>query len=955
MNKSSNPVEPDNSGPLVLDLLYIPNMAPPFENYDGGIGIALIEDGLKCYIDPWVPMDDGDAVGVFWGDTLTPVWSDVISGNANPRLPVHIGRGHIVAGDADPVFYSVTRIGQGPEPSPSQRFLVKLDRPGGYDDDQATPGHSGLRYEIPQDIIDNGVGPIEADAGVDITILHYEFMRQNDRIRLAWGRLILEHTVLPAEVGTDIPIHVDRATIEVGQDGQVSIAYQVVDVCNNYPDERSPWSAVTTLEVDLAGNRLEEPQVLVNGVPVLQVNLEDLAGADVVCRVYANRTDHAVGDTLRLTWVGTPAQGDSQVIVGPLDLTVDFVPFQYDFLIPNADVVAIAKGRASVSYVRIRSGEADRPSRSASVTVVGDIMAPGRPAILEATDSTLDPDLNFYTVSVPYYPGRQPGDHLYIIFEGLDASNSPTRFDIDAYVGGESIGDPVLRNVDKNEVKRLDGGSLSVYYWINNQRRSDVLSLSVGTGQPSMEKPDVIEADSNDVLDPDKVNPNVGANVSVPYTGTLPNDIIGLRWRGSRSSAPDDERSLNASSAGKPVPFTVPYRYVIDNLNGTVDVDYYLKRGAEPLRYSLVRPLTIGAAMVLSAPSVKQATGTVPSQQLNPVEAKDSLTVEIPDYGVQPGDQVSVSWAGTAGAGSHTTARQVLPAHREIEIPVSVIAYNLGRLVTVTYIVTRDGGDFPPSAPLSLTVQTVPEASLTRPLILEAAQGGIGSELILPSFTGDARVTTAPWPLIAVGQRVWLRCEGIASDGSDHTITLYTGSEVMPSEVTNGLSKAIPRAELEKLRDGSELRVVLEVTFNHSSSQSEAVLFPLRSYMFVSELLIHYTPFTDGNRNGWSHSVGAAIRNEDGNDYYETAATSARPLDSPGRYKLSVRARSAIVGAKLELRLGSDLHLVGSHLLSRQWQTYFYLFEELSSSGSLMLTTQDFVFFDIDDIRIYRL
>ncbi|MBC3350351.1 hypothetical protein HU811_27230, partial [Pseudomonas sp. SWRI196] len=111
---------------------------------------------------------------------------------------------------------------------------------------------------------------------------------------------------------------------------------------------------------------------------------------------------------------------------------------------------------------------------------------------------------------------------------------------------------------------------------------------SVGSGQPEMEKPDVIEADSNDVLDPSNVNPNVGANVSAPYTGTVPGDIIGLRWRGSRVSAPPDERPLNTSSAGAPVPFTVPYRYVIDNLNGTVDVDYYLKRGSEPLRYSRV-------------------------------------------------------------------------------------------------------------------------------------------------------------------------------------------------------------------------------------------------------------------------------------------------------------------------------------------------------------------------------
>ncbi len=312
-------------------------------------------------------------------------------------------------------------------------------------------------------------------------------------------------------------------------------------LAGTYPDERSPWSAITTLTVDLGGNLLDAPSVLVNGFPAQVIDLAQLAGADVICRVYTNQTDHAIGDTLRLTWVGTPAQGDAPVIVGPLEQNVEYNPFQYDFSIPNEYVEAIAKGRASVSYIRIRSGAADRPSKSANVTVVGDIALPDRPSFVEASGSVLDPDLNFYTISVPYYPGRQPGDHLYIVFEGLDASNSPTGFDIDAYVGAEPDGAPILRDVDKNEIKRLDGGSLAVYYWINSQRKSQELALSVGSGQPSLPKPDVLQADSNDALNPDDVNPITGADVVVPYTGTLPNDIVGLRWRGSLSGAPDQE------------------------------------------------------------------------------------------------------------------------------------------------------------------------------------------------------------------------------------------------------------------------------------------------------------------------------------------------------------------------------------------------------------------------------
>ncbi|MBC3366597.1 hypothetical protein HU806_26320, partial [Pseudomonas sp. SWRI154] len=90
-------------------------------------------------------------------------------------------------------------------------------------------------------------------------------------------------------------------------------------------------------------------------------------------------------------------------------------------------------------------------------------------------------------------------------------------------------------------------------------------------------------------------------------------------------------------------------------------------------------------------------------------------TVVIPDYGIQPGDQVSVTWtgaAGTAPGGSHPTPVQVLPSSREITIPVSVIAYNLGKSVTVTYTVTRSSGTKPPSTALTVAVQAMPAEAL---------------------------------------------------------------------------------------------------------------------------------------------------------------------------------------------------------------------------------------------------
>ena len=129
---------------------------------------------------------------------------------------------------------------------------------------------------------------------------------------------------------------------------------------------------------------------------------------------------------------------------------------------------------------------------------------------------------------------------------------------------------------------------------------------------------------------------------------------------------------------------------------------------------------------------------------------------------------------------------------------------------------------------------------------------------------------TRPTSRSATRQRVWLRCEGEADNGSRVIITLDTASEVLASEVSDGLSKVIPRAELEKLRDGSALNIVLPVTFDQTATQTNAVDFPLRTYHIVLTYFEHYTSFTNGDFNGGSSS-GSVIRNEDGNDYCETS------------------------------------------------------------------------------------
>ncbi|MBL0845240.1 hypothetical protein [Pseudomonas mediterranea] len=958
---------PDNQAPLDLRPPIFPGWTRPVEDYDAGIPARLVEGGLLCIVDPWNYMEIGDAFNLYWNDDTTPVWSTNIDANQkNYRLVFRIDEGHIVRGDAFPVFYSVLPAGAADslKSEPKLKLLVKLDPPGGYDEDQGTPGHSGLEYSIPQDIIENGVGPEEAAAGVQVTIKPYKFMRRNDRINLAWGTQNIYRTVAENEEGEEIIITVPLEVIELAEDSDaLAVAYQVVDECGNYPGGYWRWSAVTHVLVDLNNNRLDPPLVLVNGFPVEEIDLAELAGNPVTVRVTANRYEHAIGDLLRMTWRGTAADS-SPVIVGPLEETVQTIPYFYDFTIPYTDVAAIAKGRATVGYVRIRSGERDLPSKSTSVTVIGDTRQYLAPDIVEAVGGTLDPDLNFYTLSVPYYPGRVAGDEIIIICDGRTSTTLPTYHEVIAVVGGEAVGAPVLANLEKEQVKRLDGGSLTVYYSVNGQPESEHLLLMVGVAVPSLPIPTVVEA-PDDVLNPEDVNPAIGANVIATYTATLPGDVVVLRWRGSSSNAPDQPRTLTANTAGKVVPFTVPFRYVSENLNGTVDVSYSITRGTTSLGNSIVRQLSIGSALELRAPSVKEASGST----LNPVNAKDTLTIIVPSNpALLPGDKLKVTWTGAPGTpaeGSYTSDEWLVRDGWEIPIDNSVVAFSLGKAVTVTYTVNHAGADLPPSAPLTLNVQVMPVSSLAMPLIPQAAQGGIGSELDLSSFTGDARVTAAPWPLIAAGQRVWLRCEGTASNGSDYTITLYAGTELESGDVSTGLSKELPRAELEKLRDGSQLKVVLEVTFNRGSNQGEAVTFPLRTYTVRNEerMVDHYTPFDGGNANGWRDEKLFEVVHEDGN-YFGRIGSDAPTNDGATALNLSLRAGVPYEVSFVCRSVGS-IRLVfltlGSGEFSFVTQTFNYWlpvsarFTLEAPIDKLLFTCADRGAIDVDNIRIRQL
>ncbi|WP_338802221.1 hypothetical protein V9L13_08775 [Pseudomonas sp. RSB 5.4] len=708
--KTQSPSASTSSDPGVSALrpIRITKATTPVQGYDGGLPVDAVARGVEFLVSPWLVMKAGDLLEVFWGDRQTRVWSkDIETEDENEIVKGVIDEGHIRRGDAYPVFYRVTRPFQEPESTPLQRFLVKLDRPGGFDDDLSMPGHQNLRYHIPKSIIDNGVGPEEAAAGVPITILPYPFMRINDRVKVAWGRV--EKEVYVEQKHIDDPddnpliVTIDQALIvEAADSAGVMVMYQVIDECGNYPDPRSPWSAPNLVVVDLKGNRLDAPIVLEADPQTYEIDLDKLNDDDVNVLVNTPAGTFQEQDVVALTWRGINAEGAS-IDHGPVELPVTRVGVALMFTVPNDKVRAIAKGRASVSYILKRTGVADRPFKTVGISVMGETFRLPSPTVDEAPAGTLNPDERWATVRIPWFAGRAASDLLTLIWEATRPGGGIVYYEDPRPVGDVPEDEPVLRNVSNAEIQRFDGLKVSVFYTVANDdkatfnvRESLPFEMLVGEVQPLFVTPRVEEAvPGTSLIDPEAVPP-LGCKLIVPYLQTLPEDLVNYRWRGTGGNgSTTGSLPLTTQTAGKEVPFTVPKQFVTNNLNRRIVIDYFIVRNGKTLGYSFPLTLRVGNALLdFDPPSIDDARGDqIDASAVPSVGATVRLAAA---YGLRVGDSGEIRWIGGAGGGTAIVPFRVESGEagrdKLVSVPQSVVLANVGREISLDCTVVRQPG-----------------------------------------------------------------------------------------------------------------------------------------------------------------------------------------------------------------------------------------------------------------------
>jgi hypothetical protein len=829
------------SGPL-LPPIDVPLLEPAIdgdtEGGHGGMGLRHTERDLVVYmIAPAGGVDAGGVVSLFWGNRNVAVASTPIrEGEENlARIPLTLPVGRIVEFWTGPVFGKLRRRSGNESFTEELNLRVRLNRPGGFDPDDDTEGHQRLVYVVPPEILFNGVSEAAALAGVRIIIRHWLHMGAYDLILLVWGSQRVEHRVQPGEVGRDITLTVDYATISAAGNNRLTrVAYQVRDAGGNLPDERARWSALSLIDVHLNEVRPEAPWLEFPKTGTV-INLADLVSSDVLIQCWITSAEVAAYSQLTLIWAGTDSEGNSipHIIARALN-----APGVQTFEIPNALVAAIANGNASV-HVLFQKGAIEQPSQKLYLDIVGELVRWPAPTIDEDLGGHIEPDVAA-TVRFPLQGSWPANGYLEVIFRASSPDNT-----IEHRVGREvddiapTPGGDMLFIVYPDELVRFDGHLVEVFYAHtrpgNRPQESQRLQVIVGQLQRTMPAP-IIEKAISGQLNPDDIGTH--AKVFAPFTQTKRADWIRMYWIGAHART---EVAVEVPVDGTTTEHSIESHYVTNNLNESVTVFYTLRRGDEPPRYSQITEVLISRGVgELPVPTLLEAQVTGPdTADLEPLKVESGTKLVVSYVGMRGTDSISIAMVGAADGGSpDIPAKPGNEALQKVEFDISKAAIhanirNVATTVKFNYVVTRNSVP-KTSGTLTVTVKPLALEELAK-TILQINQADATTKILdLSAFTGAATIRVGVWPFITTPYPVWLRLLGRTAGNVAHDRLVYNGAgsaAVNVNWVSSGQIEAtILRTYLDGLGHNSQLKMELKAAVSRSKVEAQAITFPMVTY-----------------------------------------------------------------------------------------------------------------------------
>ncbi|RAU49283.1 MULTISPECIES: Ig-like domain-containing protein [unclassified Pseudomonas] len=819
---------------LALIDLEIPGATGPLDDGSWGINVAAAQtnfplQGLQLYLQPWSSMAVGDSYKILL-DGTTQVASGVIlkPEEVGARVIAFVPSNRLTDG-AHKLSYSITRIGQAPETSDALDILIKLTLPGGVDEDGSVPGHSALKFDLPDEIINDGVDAAAAKAGIPATIHPYPNMAAGDDIKLSWGGYFVHHApVTQNEVGKDIEIVVDEATILAAGDSDfdgLAVTFEVYDLVLN---RSTDWAAEMRIVVDTGNSRLDAPFVAEanNG----ELDLDVLGTEPATLQVTVRRPDFAVGDKLVGKVTGTTVDGDA-VQYESDEVEVLTLNHVYEIPIPNAILRRLAKVQAAFSYRRLRAG-VSTPSRGQFVNVKGSAVGMTAPIAKDAAQGALDPDLAKTAIEIPWDDSMAASDQITLRWIG-------TRADFTVYdpalpphtiTGREETNKlPITISVDGTHLKTLDGGTLQLYFELAKDLNGTIVvresarATLLNVGEPRAELPNPVVAGVNDgVMDPDLP----GTTLTVPvYPNMEIGDEVHSLWKGSKTDELEDWIKINSFTKDKAVVFDIDEAFIKDNDEGTVAASYWVIRKSGRRSDSEILNFQVGAGAVPLLPVAKVAgseDGVLDLAEI-PNGARVVIPAWTPDMNV--GDHVYMTWEDDEGTPPFRLDKSITGAGKDKDVqftvPLADVTENVDATVSVSYRVVPLVGEDRQSLPLMFDVEQDLPVQLPEPVIVEA----IGNLLDPNNALSGARVRIPAEAQLKAGDSVTLTWQGQPGDGS-----------VKPTQPVTAEGELLIPIAYSTVKANDGFSVILSYTVKRADQSAEGPS-PSRTYDIKSAIV----------------------------------------------------------------------------------------------------------------------
>ncbi|MEX5594641.1 carbohydrate binding domain-containing protein [Pseudomonas orientalis] len=352
--------------------------------------------------------------------------------------------------------------------------------------------------------------------------------------------------------------------------------------------------------------------------------------------------------------------------------------------------------------------------------------------------------------------------------------------------------------------------------------------------------------------------------------------------------------------------------------------------------------------LVLNAPTVTEAVGN----DLTPWNGRNGVHVEVDYAGINPDHTLTANWHRPDGSlwpqlsQPGSTSGPVI-----FEFPRHAVIESIGKTVPITYTVVNACKQQTSNA-LELRIAKPLMTRRPHPMVRQATPQQQNGIVDLRTFDGDAEVfvknndpdSELAWWFILAGQIAYMTCTGTGEDGRPYSTTIMHKEPVQVEDLSE-LSRMIPRAELEKFKDKTDLEFTFKCTTDESPVESDALEFQSLKLQFRKRYR-QMADFNSGTLEGWEVGTGAPDPRDislepqaDGfavKNYTYTTRNIGPILQKrftdlePGHtYKFSVRLRrfnSANPTPKLSLRIDTEHKTSVLELVDLAWHTLSFKF-----------------------------